>query len=274
VRASSGSPREHLGDPYPVALTIAGSDPTGGAGIQADLRTLALFGVHGAAVVTALTIQDTEAVHEVIKVPHEVLRKQLMTLCEDVTVQAVKTGILVDDGQIKIIEEVLHRYPIRQYVLDPILRASSGYPFLRREEMAELTRRLFPLAMVVTPNVQEVEYLTGLHVGSEADLRKAAKALHGFGSQCVLITGGHLETQALDLLYDGRDYHSFPGEKIAGKRLHGAGCAFSAALTACLARGIPIVEAVGRVKRWIHASIQRAQAVGRGRDLLGLVTPD
>ncbi len=246
-----------------IALTVAGSDPSGGAGIQADLKTFTVLGVDGAAVVTALTIQNSQDVHEVVKVPPDILRKQLVALFEDLPMAAVKTGILMDGEQIRILQELFEQYGVRRYVLDPIVRSSKGFPFLKKEDVELLKRHLFPLATIVTPNLQEVEALTGILVTQEDDMVKAAKAVQAFGPRAVLIKGGHLESAvAVDILYDGTTVTRFEAPRHHGRPFHGAGCIFSAAIAARLAEGLEVPQAVAEAKQCVTAAIEAVPTSG------------
>lgn len=249
-----------------VALTIAGSDPSGGSGIQADLKTFTVLRVYGTAVLTTLTIQSSQDVHEVVKIPPDILTKQLVALFEDVPIAAVKTGILLDGEQIRILHELFERYAVRRYVLDPIVRSPKGFPFLKKEDVELLKRHLFPLATVVTPNLHEVEALTGIVVTHEEDMHKAAKAIQAFGPRYVLIMGGQLDSAvALDLLYDGTTFKRFEAVKRLGQPFHGAGGILTAAITAGLAQGLEVPEAVAEAKQCVTAAIEDALAIGGGR---------
>ncbi len=256
-----------------VALTIAGSDPTGGAGIQADLRTFANFNVHGAAVIASLTIQNTLGIQEVVKIPPDLLRKQITTLLDDVTVHAVKTGMLLDGETIEIVGELLKKYHLTRYVLDPIIRSSTGYPILKKDDIELLKTTLLPQALLVTPNLKEAEALTGRPVRTEKEMERAAIEIHALGPRYVLVKGGHLEDgAALDLLVGGVKTRRFRKPRVQGRRLHGAGCVFSAAITAGLAAGLNVEQAVRKAKNFVHPAIRSAASVGKGRQLLNLTS--
>ena len=251
-----------------VALTIAGSDPTGGAGIQADLRTFSSFRVHGAAVISSLTIQDTRGMLEVVKIPPEIFRKQLAVLLEDVRVDAVKTGMLIDSETIEITGKILEQFQLTQYVLDPIIRSTSGYRILKEEELDALKKNLFPKAFLLTPNVGEAEALTGLSIRTEEDMERAGHQIKLMGPRYVLEKGGHLKGAALDLLVGGTEVRRFVKPRVRGKRLHGAGCILSASITAGLARGLKITDAVREAKDFVHEAIRSATRIGKGRHVL------
>lgn len=250
------------------ALTIAGSDPSGGAGIQADLRVFAVLGVYGTAVVTAMTVQNTEGVKEVIKVPAEIIKKQLATLLDDITIDAVKTGILTDGDHIKVVGDIITQYGMKNYVLDPILWSSRGFPFLHREDVEALKKHLLPLALVVTPNIHEAEVLSGTSISSLSEMKKAAEIIYSYGPRAVLIKGGHLTGRAQDLLYTGRGSLIFEKKRIEGARLHGAGCVFSSALTAGIAKGLSVEEAAKRAKSFATDAIRSSVKVGKGSSSL------
>lgn len=253
-----------------VALTIAGSDPTGGSGLQADLATFSRFKVHGAAVVSSLTIQNTVGIQEVVKIPSELLRKQMTQLLEDLPVDAAKTGILLDAETIEVVCDLLDKYPIKFLVVDPIIRSSTGYWILKKDELDALKKNLLPRAYLLTPNLAEAEALTGLSVRTEKEMERAGREIKGMGPKHVLIKGGHLEGPAVDILVGGRKPKRYQAQRIHGKRPHGAGCAYSAGITAGLARGMALDRAVAQAKAHVHRAIRSSQALGKGRHLLDL----
>lgn len=256
-----------------VALTIAGSDPTGGAGIQADLRTFANLNIHGTAVIASLTIQNTLGIQEVVKIPPDLLRKQITTLLEDIKVQAVKTGMLLDGESIEIVAELLKKYHLTHYVLDPIVRSSTSFPILKKDDIEILKKALLPLALVVTPNLKEAEALTGLSVRTEKEMERAGMEIHAMGPRYVLVKGGHLESDdALDLLIGDSGTQRFRRARVRGRRLHGAGCVLSAAITAGLAAGLNVPQAVRKAKGFVHQAIRTSLSVGHGRQLLNLTS--
>ena len=254
-----------------VALTIAGSDPSGGAGIQADLKTFTRLGVYGTAVVTALTIQNTVGIEEVVKVPSDLLRKQLATLLSDVTIHAVKTGMILDAETIEIIHEHLKKYSLNSYVLDPIIRSTSGFILIKKEDIDILKKLLFPMAMLITPNLTEAERLTGITIRNEQDMEQVAKEIHRMGPRAVLVKGGHLEGEAVDVLYDGKKMMRLRKPRIGRKRIHGAGCVLSSAIVAGLAKGLSLPRAVQQAKGFVHRAIQGAKPLGQGHIPLNLL---
>ncbi len=252
-----------------MALSIAGSDPTGGAGLQADLKVMGAFGVHGMAVPTALTVQNTLGVGHVEPVSGELIRRQLDFLLDDIVPDALKTGMLYTEEAVDAVVGAMGRYGLRNLVVDPVAVSSSGTGLVLEGALRELSSRLLPLAAVVTPNAHEAGLLTGLRIRGEADMQQAARALHALGPKVVIITGGHFEGVAVDLYYDGAEPRMLAGEKYEGD-YHGTGCAFSAALASCLAQGKGPFEAAGEAKRFVQDAIRRAVRPGGGLRLLDL----
>lgn len=254
-----------------MALTISDSDPTGGGGIQADLKTFACFKVHGVAAISSLTIQNTRGIQEVVKIPSDLLRKQLATLLDDVRVDAVKTGSLLDRETIEIVSEFVTKYDLRRYVLDPVIRSSTGYWILKKEDLDFLRKTLLPRAWMITPNLHDAEVLVGWPIENEKEMKKAALEIKAMGPRYVLIKGGHLEGPAVDLLIGGgRPAQAFRKPRIRDRHLQGAGCVLSAAITAGLAQGLSAESSVRKAKAFVHAAIQSAIAIGHGRQLLNL----
>ena len=251
-----------------VALSLAGSDPTGGAGVQADLRTFGAFGIHGAAVIASLTIQDTQEIREIIKIPPDLLQKQLTTLLDDVAVEAVKTGILLGGEAMEIVADYLERYKLKRYVLDPIIRSSSSYQILKSEDVESMKKYLLPRSLLITPNLSEAEALTGLSVQSEKAMRKAALEIQAMGPRYVLIKGGHLDGPALDLLVGDDKVRRYQKDRIPDCLPHGAGCVLSAAITAGLASGLEVDVAIQKAKAFVYKAIRAASTIGKGRQVL------
>jgi len=244
----------------PVALTIAGSDPSGGAGIQADLRTFAAFGVQGASVLTALTAQDRRGVRAIAEVAPAFVTQQLDAVRDDLEVRAAKTGMLHRAGVIDAVIAHLRARPLPHLVVDPVMVATSGAPLLEPAGIAALRARLLPLATLVTPNLHEAEVLTGHAVTTVAEMREAARALVALGTRAALVKGGHLAGDAVDVLYDGRGFRELGAPRQEGRRLHGTGCVLSAAITAGLAHGSDLAEAVAEAKRHVTRAIETAPA--------------
>ena len=247
----------------PVALTIAGSDPSGGAGIQADLKTFHQFGVYGEAVIAMLTVQNTVRVERADCVPAGLVLEQLRAVIEDIPPDAAKTGAL---GSAEIVETIAtaaegFRFPL---VVDPVMISKHGLTLMGEEGRNAMVRRLIPKAFLVTPNIPEASALTGIEILTLEDMRKAAKQLCEMGAQAALVKGGHLEGCSIDILYDGKRWFDLPGERLNTAHTHGTGCTLSAAITAELARGAPLETAVGRAKDFITEAIRSNPGLGRG----------
>ncbi|MCE4625321.1 MAG: bifunctional hydroxymethylpyrimidine kinase/phosphomethylpyrimidine kinase [Desulfurococcales archaeon] len=249
----------------PVALTIAGSDSGGGAGIEADLKTFAVFGVHGTAAITSVTAQNTRGVYGVYDLPPEAVARQIEVVAEDLGVDAAKTGMLSNKDIIEAVAKTLRKYDF-PLVIDPVMVAKSGDPLLREDAVESLVKLLFPRALVVTPNRMEAEKLVGFEIRSLSDAEKAAKYIvRELGPEAAIVKGGHLQgDESVDVMfYRGRVY-TFRSPRIVDGCYHGTGCAFSAAITANLARGLPLDEAVRVAKKFITTAIIYGIRVGRG----------
>jgi hydroxymethylpyrimidine/phosphomethylpyrimidine kinase len=249
-----------------TALTIAGSDPTGGAGLQADLKVFRAFEVHGLTVVAVVTAQNTVSVESVLPVEKEFFEKQLHTLLTDIKPEAVKLGMLYSTWAVELIISAIKKYSLKNLVIDPVTVSSSGKPLVADGTLDSIREKLFPLAKVITPNIYEASVLTGLRIEERKDMEEAAKILKDMGTEVVVITGGHLEAIALDLYYDG-EFHDVEGEKVRGE-YHGTGCVFSAAITASIAHGHTPLESVRRAKEFVNRAIKRAYHPGKGMGLL------
>lgn len=248
------------------ALTIAGSDSGGGAGIQADLKTFSAFGVYGMSALTAITAQNTLGVQAVLELPLELIAAQIDSVAEDIGVDAAKTGMLSSAAIVDIVASAIVRQGIRNLVVDPVMVAKSGDVLLHAEARDALRRRLLPLATVVTPNLPEAEVLTGRPVTGMEEMREAARALHDMGARWVVVKGGHLGEgeDAVDLVYDGGEFTLLPARRTPTKNTHGTGCTFSAAITAGLARELAPFAAIERAKRYISRAIEQSLALGGG----------
>jgi hydroxymethylpyrimidine/phosphomethylpyrimidine kinase len=248
-----------------TALTIAGSDPGGGAGAQADLKTFAAHDVYGLSAITALTVQNTRGVSAVIPVEPSLVADQIDAVVSDFGAHAVKIGMLATAGIVAAVADAITRHRLQHVVLDPVLRATSGIQLLDDAGTQVLIDRLLPLAAVITPNATEATELTGLPVRSIDDQQQAARALVERGARAAIVKGGHLDGPAIDVLYDGRTFAEFRAERIDSPHTHGTGCAFSAALAAQLALGAPLPEAVRHAKTYVSAAIAHAPGLGHGR---------
>ena len=248
----------------PRALTIAGSDSGGGAGIQADLKTFAALGVYGMSAIAALTAQNTLGVRGIVELEPAFVSLQIHMVAEDIGIDAVKTGMLSNAAIITRVAEDLRELGLRKVVVDPVMVAKGGDRLLRADAVAAMIEELFPLALVVTPNLHEVTALTGLEVSSVAGMQEAAHVIKAMGPQYVVIKGGHLAGAPLDLLFDGREFHAHVNVRYDTPHTHGTGCTFASAIAAGLARGFAVEEAVARAKTYITAAIQQGLPLGRG----------
>lgn len=248
------------------ALTVAGSDSGGGAGIQADLKTFQELGVFGMSVLTALTAQNTNGVHGVFAVPQEFVAQQMDAVLSDLGTDAVKTGMLFDSPIIRTVADKLKQYKVKNYVLDPVMIAKGGAPLLLEEAVSAVKEHLIPLAMVVTPNLPEAEVLTGMEkIETIEEMKEAARILHAGGAANVVIKGGHgTGPQATDLLYDGHTFTEMTADRLETPHTHGTGCTFAAAIAAGLAGGLPVPDAVRQAKAFITAAIAHPLGIGSG----------
>ncbi|MFP4039475.1 MAG: bifunctional hydroxymethylpyrimidine kinase/phosphomethylpyrimidine kinase [Desulfosudaceae bacterium] len=249
-----------------IALTIAGSDPSGGAGIQADLKTFQAHGVFGMSAITAVTVQNTRKVYDVQEIDPALVREQIVRVFEDVTVDVVKIGMVSGPALIEKIAEALSRVSAPPpVVLDPVMISKSGYALLRSEARSALLERLFPLADIVTPNIYEAELLAGFNIQTRADMEQAARCMIAAGARQAVIKGGHLAgSEAVDLIWDGRRFETLSAPRIETANTHGTGCTFSSALAANLALGADFFTAAAAAKRYITEAIRRAPGIGHG----------
>lgn len=247
------------------ALTIAGSDSGGGAGIQADLKTFAALGVYGTSVLTAITAQNTVGVTAVHDVPVEIIAAQLDAVLGDIGTDAAKTGMLSSAAIIATVAEGVRRHGVTKLVVDPVMVAKSGDHLLRPEAVGALRELLLPLALVVTPNIPEAETLAGMAIATDDDRREAAKRIAAFGPRYVIVKGGHAPGDPVDFLYDGRAITAIAsGPRIDTPNTHGTGCTFSAAIAAGLARGDDVEQAVRAAKIFITEALRHSYRVGAG----------
>ena len=245
-------------------LTIAGSDSGGGAGIQADLKTITVLGGYGMSVITALTAQNTVGVQAVFELPLGFIEKQIDSVIRDIGVDAVKTGMLSNSQIVGLVARKIKEYRLKCVVVDPVMLAKSGDPLLKEEARNSLREELIPLAYVVTPNLPEASVLCGYTVHDLATMKKAARHIHGLGPKNVLIKGGHLEGEIIDLLFDGKAFHEYRGPRIPTKNTHGTGCTFASAIATELAKGNPVQAAVKRAKDFMTTAIRFSLPLGKG----------
>lgn len=245
-------------------LTIAGSDSSGGAGIQADLKTFAAHGTFGMSVITAVTAQNTCGVTKVQDIDCDVVQAQIEAVFDDIRVDAVKIGMVSRPEIIKTIAACLRRYQPEIIVVDPVMISKSGYPLLAPEACDTLISELLPLATLLTPNLPEAEAITGICAGSREEMLQAAGKIISLGAKAVLVKGGHLQNTADDLLYDGKTARWFPGGRINTKNTHGTGCTLSSSLAANLAKGMGLEEAVAASKAYVTEAIAHGISLGSG----------
>lgn len=257
----------------PVALTIAGSDSGGGAGIQADLKTFAALGVHGTSAITAITAQNTLGVTDILELPPALIRAQLAAVVDDIGVQATKTGMLSSSAIIEAVAAFIESHPIGPLVVDPVMVAKGGARLLREDAVDALRRRLVPLAAVVTPNLPEAEVLLGRAIRTLAERRDAAHELVAMGARSAVVKGGHAEGDVTDVFYDGDELVELEGERIATANTHGSGCVFSAAITAGLAKGEAPSTAVRAAKAFITRAIASSLELGHGHGPVNPMAP-
>ena len=250
----------------PVAMTIAGSDSGGGAGIQADLKTFAALGVHGTCVITAITAQNTVGVQQAHPLSPELVAAQIDSIILDLPCHAVKTGMLANAAIIEVVAERIRRHNIPHLVVDPVMVATSGARLLLEAAEAIYIDRLFPLAEIITPNAAEASVLLDRPVESIDQMRQAAVALCELGPRAVVITGGHLSDNAIDIVYDSEndDLRELSSPKVDSAGTHGSGCAFSSAIAAYLAKGSTRLEAIKRAKQFTMQAINAALPIGAG----------
>ena len=249
----------------PVALTVAGSDSGGGAGIQADLKTFAAFGVYGLTVITAVTAQNTLGVRAVQEIDPAVIASQLDAVAEDFSIGALKTGMLSSAAIIEAVVDGITRHELRPLVVDPVMVAKSGDRLLRPEAVEALRRKLLPMARLVTPNIPEAEVLAGRPIRNREDRVIAARRIMEFGAHAVVIKGGHSEDDpVVDVLVDPEGVHEYAARRLATTSTHGTGCTFSAAITAGLATGLDLPHAVAQARDYLSRALAAAPGLGHG----------
>lgn len=249
-----------------TVLTIAGSDSSGGAGIQADLKTFAACGVYGTSVITAITAQNTVGVRSVFPVPAQVVCSQIDAVADDIEIHATKVGMLATTDIVRAVQGRIERWSLRNVVLDPVMIATSGAALLSPEGVDLLRSDLVRLATVVTPNAAEAAVLAGLPVVTAADARLAAERIFALGPQAVIVTGGHLdEVNAIDVLLDDSGCHQLTGPRVSTRSTHGSGCTFAAAIAANLALGRTVRHSAEEAKKYVTGALQHGLSIGHGR---------
>ncbi|WP_121615875.1 bifunctional hydroxymethylpyrimidine kinase/phosphomethylpyrimidine kinase [Virgibacillus halodenitrificans] len=246
------------------ALTIAGTDPSGGAGIQADLKTFQELQIYGMSVLTSIVAQNTTGVQDIHHLPLSMIEQQLDSVLSDMPVHAFKTGMIANIDMMQVIEKKVSHLNV-PYVMDPVMVATSGDALINQEARIFLKEHLLPLTAVVTPNIPESEFITGKKITSTEDMKQAGEYIvKELGAGAALIKGGHMKGEAIDFLYDGNEFHTFTAERINTKNTHGTGCTYSAAITAYLSEGDSLIEAVRKSKEFVTAAIKHSLSLGSG----------
>ncbi len=249
----------------PRALTIAGSDSGGGAGLQADLKTFTALGVYGMTAVTSITVQNTVGVFGVVDVPPEVVYNQIKVVVEDIGVDAVKTGMLSYAGIIEAVARAVKDFKLENLVVDPVMRAKSGDPLLKSSDEVALKGLLIPLATVVTPNIPEACALVGKDIKTLEDMERACKEIYSMGPSAVLLKGGHMEGDVLvDVFYDGTSFEHLSYKRVPTKNTHGTGCTLASAIAGYLAKGLELKEAVKKAREYVQGAIEHSLSLGKG----------
>lgn len=245
-------------------LTIAGSDPSSGAGIQQDLKVFQRLGAFGMGIPAGLTIQNSKGVFRAYPVSSRVLYEQIETLLSDIAPDAVKTGMLMTRANVMAVARAVHRFGIKNLIIDTVIRSTSGYELLSTDGIDALRRSLLPLGFIATPNLPEAEILSGIRIRSDADIDLAATRLLETGLSYVLVKGGHRKGIPVDRLYDGKGVHSFSAPRRKGE-FHGTGCTLSAAITVFIARGFPVEKAVEKARSFVDLLLKKPVSFGKGR---------
>lgn len=245
-------------------LTIAGSDSSGGAGIQADLKTFSAHGTFGMSVITAVTAQNTQGVFAVQDITPDIIKEQIKAIFEDISVDGLKIGMVSQIETIETIADGLKYYNPKNIVLDPVMVSKSGFHLLKTEAENTLIDKLLPLATIITPNIPEAEVITKLKIQRLEDMELAAKKIYNMGTKNVLIKGGHLDGEAIDILFNGSEFKYFNAKRINTKNTHGTGCTLSAAIASNLAKGYGIEKSVLNAKEYITTAIEHSLSIGKG----------
>lgn len=249
----------------PRILTVAGSDSGGGAGIQADLKTIALLGGYGMSVVTALTAQNTEGISSILEVPPEFVEQQMEAVLSDIGADALKTGMLVNSEIIKVVCQKIKKYRLRRVIVDPVMVSKSGAKLLKAEAIETLKKELLPLAHIFIPNIPESEVIIGRKIKSMAGVKEAAHIMWQMGAKSVLIKGGHLPGLPVDIFFDGKEFYEFSAARVSTPHTHGTGCTLATSIAVELAKGVSAPEAISKAKALISAAIKFSLPLGKGR---------
>lgn len=245
-------------------LTIAGSDCSGGAGIQADLKTFSAHGLYGMSVIVSIVAENTCRVIDIQDIRADIIEKQMDAIFEDIEVDAVKVGMLSGCECMEAVSRKLKEYKPPNIVIDPVMVAKGGHALMQENALDYFIRELIPQAYILTPNIPEAEAITGMNIVSDKDVKKAAERIYGMGAKNVLIKGGHREGDAEDILFDGNAYHSFMSKRIPTKNTHGTGCTLSSAIASNLALGMNCAHAVKKAKDYVTMAIEHSLDIGKG----------
>lgn len=245
-------------------LTIAGSDSGGGAGVQADLKTIALYGGFGMSVITALTAQNTLGVQDIYPIPIEFIKMQIDSVVTDIGVDAVKTGMLVNSDVVRAVAEKIREYAVEKLIVDPVMVAKGGRSILCEDALDTLKRELIPLAFLITPNLDEASKIWGRKVENTEEMKEAALDIFKRGARNVLIKGGHLPGRSIDILFNGEEYFEYDSDRIPSENTHGTGCVYSAFLALEIAKGSAVNQAVKNAKDFITIAIENSLDLGKG----------
>ena len=246
------------------ALSIAGSDCSGGAGIQADLKTFSAHGVFGMTVITSVVAENTFRVTDYQDIRADIIQKQIDDVFEDIPPDAVKIGMLSNKETMLTVAEKLKEWKPKNVVIDPVMYAKNGSPLMEMSAIDTLISKVIPLADVITPNIPEAEKISGMTIKTQDDMKEAAKQIHVMGCRAVVIKGGHIEGDATDILFDGNNFYEYPAQRVDTKHTHGTGCTFSSAIASNLALGLSVEKAVENAKKYINTAIINAPQLGKG----------
>ncbi|MHB8061995.1 MAG: bifunctional hydroxymethylpyrimidine kinase/phosphomethylpyrimidine kinase [Ruminiclostridium sp.] len=246
------------------ALTIAGSDCSGGAGIQADLKTFSAHGVYGMSVIVSVVAENTSRVIDIQDISPDIIRKQMEAVFEDIEVDAVKIGMLSKRECMQAVSVKLKQYKPANVVIDPVMLAKGGHALMQEDALSFFISELIPFADMLTPNIPEAEAITGLKIFTTEDMKKAAEIIYSMGAKSVLVKGGHLEGDAEDILFNGKSFNSYTTKRINTKNTHGTGCTFSSAIAANLALGMDYIAAVRKAKEYVTMAIEHSLDIGKG----------
>ena len=247
-----------------VSLTIAGSDSGAGAGVQADLKTFAAFGVYGISTITAITSQNTMGVHDALELPPQIIATQLDALAADFQINAIKIGMLSSTPIIETVVSKIKEYQLENIIVDPVMVAKGGDHLLRPDAVNSLISSLLPLALVVTPNAHEAEVLTSRKINTLDDAKYAAEAIYGLGARNVVVKGGHFGEDATDIFFDGAEFFQFSSPRVHTQSTHGTGCTLSSAIASCIALEKPIYDSIRIAKNYVYNAILNAIPIGHG----------